>query len=425
VDVVREARKKRMRIILFGHFGRYNFGNDSTLQAILYHLRRRIPDAEVACICTSPEATASAYNIATVPIKSVIVRLWNPCKPLTRYLRKVFLGIPSEVCRWLMAFRMLHRTDMFIVSGTGLLTDAFGFMNLWGPYTIFKWSLIAKLCHCKLFFVSVGAGPIYGVVGRFLIKSALSFADSRSYRDNSTMTYLKGIGVSTDTDQVYPDLAFSLPEAVIPANTLQKGRRPVVGLGLMDHCGMYGVEGPSNAIYLAYLDKLVVFVKWLLAHGYDVRLLIGDIDDRSVTQEFRDLLKKQLSSCYEGRVIDEPVASVEQLLSQLALTDVVVATRFHNVLLALLLNKPAISISFHRKCASLMSDMGLSEYCQDINHLDADRLIEQFCDLEKNAEKVRSLIKQKTEEFRRALDEQYSLIFKEPHWSVAAPPAAI
>ena len=67
----------------------------------------------------------------------------------------------------------------------------------------------------------------------------------------------------------------------------------------------------------------------------------------------------------------------------------VVATRFHNVLLALLLNKPVIAISFHHKCASLMKEMGLSEYCHDINHMNADRLIEQFQDVERNADKLK------------------------------------
>ena len=114
----------------------------------------------------------------------------------------------------------------------------------------------------------------------------------------------------------------------------------------------------------------------------------------------------------EGRIIDDPVFSVEGLLSQVAATDVVVATRFHNVLFALLLNKPVISISFHHKCVSLMNDMGLSEYCLDINSLNADRLIKKICDLEKNADMVRTLIKQKREEFRATLDEQYNLIFR-------------
>jgi polysaccharide pyruvyl transferase WcaK-like protein len=179
----------------------------------------------------------------------------------------------------------------------------------------------------------------------------------------------------------------------------------------MEHGGMYGVEGPSNVTYAAYLKSLVIFVGWLLAHEYDVRLLIGDICDRSLAQAFRNLLKEQLVMYDERRIMNDPASSVDQLLSQLAATDVVVATRFHNVVFSLVLNRPVISISFHHKCTSLMSDMGLAEHCQDINHLDTDELIEQFCHIEKNVEKLRRMIQQRTEVFRKALDEQYNVIF--------------
>jgi polysaccharide pyruvyl transferase WcaK-like protein len=118
-----------------------------------------------------------------------------------------------------------------------------------------------------------------------------------------------------------------------------------------------------------------------------------------------------LSAFDEGRIIDEPISSVEELLSQIAATDIVVATRFHNVLLALLCNKPVISISFHHKCESLMSAMGLSEYCLGINDLKADKLIEKLCDLEKNVDELKPLIRKKTQEFREALHEQYETIF--------------
>ena len=123
-------------------------------------------------------------------------------------------------------------------------------------------------------------------------------------------------------------------------------------------------------------------VRWLLAHEYDVRLLIGDLGDTPATQEFRALLRERLSVCDQWHIIDEPICSVENLLSQIVATDIVVATRFHNVLLALLCDKPVISISFHHKCESLMSAMGLAEYCLDINDLKADKLIEKICDLE-------------------------------------------
>ena len=409
---MKRSKRKRNKISLFGHFGQINFGNESTLQAILYHLHRHIPDAETTCICTYPDVTTRTYNIDAVPMTGVFVKpLWLRGNPAARFLRKIIIGIPSELYRWLAAIRILKGMGMLIVPGTGLLTDVCGLFG-WGPYTMFKWSLVAKLCRCKLLFVSVGAGPVYSALGKYFVKSALSLADFRSYRDNASLEYLKGIGFPTNSDRVYPDLVFSLPEAVIANDNSEKKRRSVVGLGLMEYYGKPSVDSPGNAIYLAYLENLVVFLRWLLAHEYDARLLIGDVGDRRVTEEFKSLLKERSLIYDEARIIDEPVSSVEHLLSQLAATDIVVATRFHNVLLALLLNKPVISISFHHKCASLMSEMGLGEYCHDINHMNAGRLIEQFQDVERNAEKLKPVIRQKVEQSRKALDEQYSLIFK-------------
>ena len=409
---MKRSKRKRNKISLFGHFGQINFGNESTLQAILYHLHRHIPDAETTCICTYPDVTTRTYNIDAVPMTGVFVKpLWLRGNPAARFLRKIIIGIPSELYRWLAAIRILKGMGMLIVPGTGLLTDVCG-LSGWGPYTMFKWSLVAKLCRCKLLFVSVGAGPVYSALGKYFVKSALSLADFRSYRDNASLEYLKGIGFPTNSDRVYPDLVFSLPEAVIANDNSEKKRRSVVGLGLMEYYGKPSVDSPGNAIYLAYLENLVVFLRWLLAHEYDARLLIGDVGDRRVTEEFKSLLKERSLIYDEARIIDEPVSSVEHLISQLAATDIVVATRFHNVLLALLLNKPVISISFHHKCASLMSEMGLGEYCHDINHMNAGRLIEQFQDVERNAEKLKPVIRQKVEQSRKALDEQYSLIFK-------------
>jgi polysaccharide pyruvyl transferase WcaK-like protein len=409
--ILKEREKKRKKIAFFGHFDSSNFGNESTLQATLYHLRCFHPDAEVTCISTGPEATVATHQIEDIPISERFVTSWLPRNSLLRVVRGVFIGIPSELYRWVKGLMRLRHTDMLIVPGTGLLTDAYGLLG-WGPYEMFKWSLIAKVCRCKLLFVSVGAGPNYSALGRCFVKSALSLADFRSYRDNSTKEYLKGIGFRTDKDRVYPDLAFSLPEAVIPHQDTKKSRRSVVGLGVMAYAGI-SVSRPSDTTYLAYLENLVRVVRWLLAHENDVRLLIGDLSDMRATQEFRGLLKERLSVCDQGHIIDEPVFSVEGLLSQIAATDILVATRFHNVLLALLCNKPVISISFHHKCESLMSTMGLSAYCLDINDLKADRLIEKFCDLEANASKLKPLIREKVREFRKTLHEQYGFIFND------------
>ena len=402
---------KGKKICFYGNFGSSNFGNESTLQAILYHVRRCLPEAELACICTGPETLTATQKIETVPISRTFVKPWKLRTRLGGLLRRIFIGVPSELCRWFNDFKTLKGADVLIVPGTGFLTDACGLMGC-GPYNLFRWSLIARLRHCKLLFVSVGAGPLYGALGRYFVKSALSIADFRSYRDDASMNYLKSIGFPTNSDRVYPDLVFSLPETMLPRNHGNARRRPIVGLGLMTYAGKLSVAKPCNETYLDYLEQLVFFVKWLLAHDYDIRLLIGDLEDTHVTQEFKSLLRTRLETYDEERVTDGPVLSVEQLLSQIAATDIVVATRFHNVLMASLLNKPVIAITFHHKCASLMEEMGLSDYCHDINDMNADRLMAQFQDMERNAEKLKAVIRQKVEQSRKALDEQYSLIFK-------------
>jgi polysaccharide pyruvyl transferase WcaK-like protein len=407
-----KARETRKKIAFFGHFDSTNFGNESTLQAILYHLRCFQPDAEVICISTGPEATISAHYVKeAIPVSErFFVSAWAPRNLLTKALRKVCLGLPSEVYGWAKGLIKLRHTQTLIIPGTGLLTDAYGFLN-WGPYNLLKWSLIAKACRCKLLFVSVGAGPISGTLGRWFVKSILSLADFRSYRESSTRRYLESIGFRADNDRVYPDLAFSLPETVIPHQDGQRSRKAVVGLGIMVYTEKYAGSTPNNRVHLAYLENLVIFTKWLLAQGYEIRLLIGDLSDMRAMKQFRDLLEEKISICDHKHVIDEPIRSVDDLLSQIVSTDIVVATRFHNVLLSLFCNKPVISVSFHHKCESLMSSMGLSEYCIDIHNMKADILIEKFCDLATNADKLKPLISAKTREFREALDEQYKFIF--------------
>jgi polysaccharide pyruvyl transferase WcaK-like protein len=401
----------RPSIAFFGHFGWTNFGNEATLQAMLCNLRRLAPDAEFKCICTDPETVAADYNIAAAPSRRSYVRSYTGHNPLARWARKLLAGIPSEFCRWLNSLKTLRGVDALVVPGTGLLTDACGFFY-WAPYDMFRWSVAAKLCGCKLLFVSVGAGPIYSRAGRFFIKTALSLADFRSYRDESSRQCLEGVGFPAGKDPVYPDLAFSLPATGLARARDNEGRRTVVGIGLMEYAGKYSIETRPSAPRRDYLETLVEFAEWLLAHDYDIRLLIGDLADTVVTQEFRSLLKERFVTCEDERIVDEQVASFQDVLSQIAATDFVVATRFHNILFSILLNEPTMAISFHHKCSSLMNQMGLADYCEDINSLKADHLFKQFSRLEQNATFLKRMIKEKVGECQVALDEQYGMILR-------------
>jgi len=404
---------KPLKVSLFGHFGSENSGNESTLLAILARLRSVSPESEFCCICTNPGVVTARDGIEAAPITTRAARIWNRDLPLAIRVPMAFVGVGAELRQYVRAFRTLEGTDILIVPGTGLMTDAYG-LAAWGPYNSFKWSLMAKLRGCKVLFVSIGAGPIHRPLGRVLVKATLSLADYRSYRDDASRDYLRGIGFSAKRDPVYPDLVFGLPDALLSRDQARSEvTRRVAGLGLMVHDGKYSAADPRRETYTAYLESLAVFATWLLEHDYDIRLLLGDADT-IVTDEFRAVLSSRLGSYDEDRIIEQPISSVQDVLAELAATDVVVATRFHNVLLALLLNKPVIAISFHHKCSSLMRQMNLSEYCHDIGQIDAGRLIGQFQVLEQNREAVKCTIGHGVDAARAALDEQFDLLFASP-----------
>lgn len=398
---------RRARIAFFGHFDGSNFGNESSLRAILYHLRQLHPEADVVCICSGPGATAATYQVKAVPFETVTSAIFWRAPPR---LQRLLIALLEPV-QWLGAFAQIRRMDMLIVPGTGLLTDAWGLLTNWGPRTLFRWSFLAKLCRCKVLLVSVGAGPLYTRRGRWVTKLILRLANFRSYRDQSTRDYLTSIGFPASRDHIFPDLAYSLPPEILPRRHSRDNSRYVVGLGVMQYPGRYSVRDPTDRTYPAYLASLSTFAEWLLGRGYHVRLLSGDRADNHTRQELLDLLRKQSTCAGAERMIDEPLHSVDDLLSHIADTDIVVATRFHNVLLALLSNKPVIAISFHHKCRSLMNSMGLDKYCLDMNDLSADVLIATFVDLQKNSAKVMAQIAETTARFRAALDQQYQMIF--------------
>ena len=398
----------RQRICLFGAFGVGNLGNECTLQALLYNLRKYKPNAEISCVCSGPKEVASNYHISTFPIRD------SPLPPVKnralRLLRRIFVGIPVEVHRWSRAFRTLKGVDMLVMTGTGMLGDV-GIPPFGLHYDILKWSIIAKLRRCKLLFVSVGVGPISRRLSKRFVMAALALADYRSYRDGFSKEYLEGLHFDTKGDRVCPDLAFSLPKTMIPSSQSHDGHATVIGVGIITYSQRRANLGNDESAYCNYIEKLSSFVTWLLEQQYTVRLLIGDaVYDHRARQDLRSVLEVAGIDYAQAKIIDEPASSVAEVLSQVASTDLVVASRFHNVLLALWLNKPVVAISFHEKVDSLMSGVGLSEFCQDIEHIDTNKLVAQFIALQQNAENLKSQIEQKAEAYQVALDEQYEQI---------------
>ncbi len=395
-------------IAFWGNFGTRNLGNECTLGAALANARLRRPEATFVCFCTAPEDAQSRHGLPCYPLNTARRRGPGPPPPL---LPRIGRRLRAEVRGWAEALRATRGLELLVMTGTGMLTDEgegpFGL-----PYDMFRWAVAARLSGCRLAFLSVGVEGLHHVVTRAFIRTALRLASFRSYRDVQSRHRLQEAGFFSEGDTVYPDLAFSLPTAQATRPQAAPGAPRRVAVGLYAYRDR-GAHGPQDAAaYAAYVDKVCQLVQTLHRGGDAVRLVIGDNTyDEPVLEDVRAGLRARgMESGAEG-LQDSPAGSYQEVLEQLRGVDVVIASRFHNVLLALFVGKPVVSLSYNVKNDALLQDMGLGAYASHLDAFDVEATLAQLKALCAEAGRLMPQVANKAGEYRQALQTQYDSVF--------------
>jgi polysaccharide pyruvyl transferase WcaK-like protein len=388
------------RVGMFGLFGSGNIGNDGSLDAMLRYLRAAHPDAILDVMCPGPERIRAGYGVAATSLQWYIKHADRTSGMAAIMLKALGKGIDAfRTAAW------VRRHDVVIVPGTGILETTLP-LRPWGtPYALFLLCASGRLFGTKVALVSVGASVASRRLTRRLFTSAARLAFYRSYRDAQSRDAMRLCGLDTAQDPVYPDLAFSLPA---PAD--DPGATLTVGVGVMDYYGGNDDRRRADEMHASYVAKMKCFVQWLVDSGRRVRLFAGDDVDGSVVQEVLADLRTSRPDLEPARVAAEPVSSLSELIREMAAVDTVVATRYHNVLCALKLSKPTLSIGYATKNGALMTDMGLSGFCQSAGSLDIGQLIGQFTELESRSTQLRQTMKQRNTAYAQRLDHQFAVL---------------
>lgn len=383
---------------MFGLLGSGNLGNDGSLEAVLNFVRERYPNAVLGALCGGPEQVRERYGIDATRLHWYRAE-YRTASGVAGIALKGF-GKLVDVVR---TAAWVRRQDVVIVPGMGVLEATLP-LRPWGfPYSLFLLSASGKVFGTKVALVCVGADMIGNRATRWLVTRAARLAAYRSYRDTLSRDAMAMMGVDTANDPVYPDLAFALPapDDVEPAVG-------TVGVGVMAYQGGNEDRERAEEIYRTYVEKLTRFVGWLLDRGRDVRLFIGDRLDQTVVDEILDDLRIRRPDLDSGRVRAASVSTLHEVMREMAAVDSVVATRYHNVLCALKLSKPTVSLGYAAKNDVLMADMGLGEFCQFVHSIDVDRLIQQFTALESRSAELRETLAERNVANVRLLDHQFA-----------------
>ncbi|GGS79494.1 membrane protein [Streptomyces tanashiensis] len=386
----------QVRVGVFGLLGSGNLGNDGSLEAVLGYLRERHPGAVVDALCGGPEVVTARYGIPATRLH------WYRGEYRTASRAGAIAGKGlGKLVDVLRTAAWVRRHDVVIVPGMGVLEATLP-LRPWGfPYALFLLCASGRLTGTPVALIGVGAAPISERATRTLVRWSARLAAYRSYRDDLSRDAMRAMGVDTARDEVHPDLAFALPAPPSPEHPA--GPPGPVCVGVMDFHGGNDDRARAEEIHRRYLDGTTRFVRALVEDGRPVRLLTGDACDAAVVAAILDAVDSPLVTAAEA-------ASLADLMKETAAADAVVATRYHNLVCALKVGTPTLALSYAAKSDALMAQMGLATYCHPAREVDADRLLEQFRELEKRSAELRRTLAERNLAAARRLDHHFAAL---------------
>jgi len=344
------------RVLVYGFLGMGNLGNEASLAAFLGQLGTLRPEARAWCLGTGPDEVTRQHGIPTRSL--TIGRAGLP--PARRALARL-ADIPRTW--WL-----LRRADAVVVPGMGVFESSLDAANPFGlPYWLFVLALGARIRRRPLLCVSVGADRPHHPVVAFFFRRTLRLAAYCSFRDELSARAARDLAGSGLDAPVYPDLAFGLPVAEGAGGKIP-GR---VVVGVMRF-------GPRDdpAVMDAYRSKLARVVSELVGAGDSVRLVIGDVADFPVADEIA-AAARQAAGADETQVAVSRADDQAAIMAEMVRAEVVVASRYHNVIAGLRVGVPTVSLGYAGKNAAVLERFGCSELDQSIEDFDPELLLRQ------------------------------------------------
>ncbi len=431
------------KIGIFSHGGVKNLGDEALFAAVLQNVRARVPSAEVVGFTSNPEDTMQRHGLVSFPIRRLDERassaaprqLTAPASktssPLTPAVapkgwKQILKSVPGvavgvrgvrralQVLRSALleprflwnSYRNLRGVEIILIAGSQQLNDIYGAWEF--PFTLYKWSVLARFAGTKVAILSVGAGPLASRMSRYFIRRVLRMCSYRSYRDVISSRLVESIGVK-GPNPVFPDLVYGM-RLPVPRPVSADAKAVVVGVNPVPfYDGRYWAT-PNPARYGDYVRKIAKFTEWLDQNGYST--LFFPTQTRADTLTIKDIRSELNGAANSLRILPEnPIQGIDDLISEIARADLVIANRYHGILLSLALNKPVLGIAYHEKSRELLEQAGQGDYVLNVVDFRTEDLIAKIKAMHANAAQIKKEIASRIAPLHEALEQQYDVVF--------------
>jgi len=329
-----DRREPQRTFLVVGHFGGPNVGDEAMLLGLVEGLR-----------VSSAARLVISTKTGEIPPAVVAFDGVEACKR----------GIVSDVAR---AIRLRN----VIFCGGTHFHDAFTGLRLWYQYlSLARYvaiSAAAKLRGGQALWLGMGFGPLHTRPGRLLCRYATLLPDEIVVRDSASLVWLREIQPEARATLGFDLAALMSDDYRRVSSVTPSSDRLVVGVA---PAGVVHFPTELTAIEL-YKPLGRTLAELVGRSGGIVRIFVfsgGGIDsDRALVTALERTWREDYS--LDCEILDRPDDPV-WVMKEISLCDVMIAARYHSVMLSYLTGRPTVALAYHTKVDQLADEIGLPD----------------------------------------------------------------
>ena len=325
-----------MKILLIGHIGKGNFGDDFMTKALIEYIFELNIKNQINCLS-----------------KTKILEHKN-IKYSRENIKNIFMNIKSS--------------DIVLVNGGNFFHDINKNIRFrFSPFIkFFVISLISRLQNKKVIYSGQGFGPLKTKWSKYFFKIIFSMSEYVSVRDEYSYKLFKKIMNVKHHDKIHLTADSTFYNHPINNIIKKENKDPLsLGINILPYFEMYRNNKKNDIKLMKSLDSyLCDLVEKNIIKNKIFFFAFNKKKSESEINSFKYLKKNSLLE-FELIVFN----SVEQFTNDFnKKIDFFIGMRLHGIILASILNKPQMNISYHPKCNKLGTYIGLnSKQFIDIN----------------------------------------------------------
>lgn len=385
-----------VRIGLLGMYASRNLGDMAIQTAVMRALRARRSDIEFVGLCQDPEDTVRTFGISAFASSGegpLIVP--GSDGPVVVGARVPGPGAVRRLAAIWRIHRQMRDLDMLLVSGSGQVDDFWG--GPWAqPFRLLVWCAAARSQRKPVAVFGVGVDEVTTRLGAWFSVRALELAQLRMLRDGGSLDALRAMGFTSNAD-ICPDPAFYLTGDESAESDNAAAALPFAVLSPISRRAWPGAE---DASYDAYLSTLAAVGDELQRQAIEVRFVCSQTKmDPPVVDRVKERMR---CNAVGARVV--AVKTVDEYLRAVGGACVLVGSRLHALILALVVGTPVVAISAVRKVRRQLTDIELPDHAFDLRSVRIPELLARVDEILRHQDSLRNQIVERTQEFRRQLE---------------------